>query len=141
MCDGGLWYEPPLQRAQLIKDAGNVFFKEGKYTDAIRCYTEAIDLCPSSETNILSTFYQNRAACHDQLNNLDGTVKDCTKALELNPKYTKALTRRAKAYQSLGKLSDCLEDVTSVCILESFQNQKSLEMADTVLKGLGMLFK
>lgn len=70
-------------------------------------------------------------------NNLEATVKDCTSALELNPKYTKALARRAKALQSLGKLSQCLEDVTAGCILENFQNQKNLEMADTVLKELG----
>lgn len=60
-------FQTPLERAQSIKDKGNVFFKEGKYNDAIRCYSEAIDLCPKSETNILSTFFQNRAACHDQL--------------------------------------------------------------------------
>ena len=31
----------------------------------------------------------------------------------------------------------CLEDVTAVCILESFENQQSLLMADRVLKELG----
>jgi len=127
----------PLQRAKAIKDAGNVFFKESNYTDAIRCYTEAIDLCPTSERNVLATFYQNRAACHDQLNNLADVVKDCSAALKLDPKYTKALTRRAKAYQSLNKLSECLEDITAVCILENFSNQRNLEMADSVLKHLG----
>lgn len=70
-------------------------------------------------------------------NNMTDLVKDCTAALELNPKYTKALSRRAKAFQNLGQLSECLEDITALCILEGFSNPRSLETADTVLKDLG----
>lgn len=66
-------------------------------------------------------------------------MKECTSALELNPKYTKALTRRAKALQSLERLPQCLEDITAICILENFQNTQSLEMADNILKKLGRL--
>jgi len=137
--DNGVKEAPktPLQRAEQIKGAGNDFFKKGEYMDAIRCYSEAIDLCPVMETNTLATYYQNRAACYDHLNKLEEVVKDCAAALKLNPKYTKALSRKAKAHQTLGQLTQCLEDVTAVCILENFMNQKSLEMADTVLKDLG----
>ena len=34
---------------------------------AIKCYTEAIDLCPKSNKSDLSTFYQNRAAAYEQM--------------------------------------------------------------------------
>lgn len=63
--------------------------------------------------------------------------KDCTLALELNPKYIKAYMRRAKACEATGHLKQCLEDITSVCILECFQNSSSLLMADRILKQLG----
>lgn len=36
-------------------------------------------------------------------------VTDCTKALDLNSKYIKALFRRAKAYEQKGDLTSCLE--------------------------------
>ena len=39
----------------------------------------------------------------------DEVVADCCKALENNKKYTKALFRRGKAYESLGNLTKCLE--------------------------------
>ena len=35
------------------------------------------------------------------------------------------------------KLKQCLEDITSVCILEGFQKQEHLLMVDAVLKELG----
>ena len=34
----------------------------------------------------------------------DNTIKECTKALELNPVYVKALVRRGEAHESLSIL-------------------------------------
>lgn len=62
---------------------------------------------------------------------------DCTKALELKPKYIKALLRRARALEHCNDLEAALEDVTTACILASFSNQTALMMADRVLKQLG----
>lgn len=102
-------------------------------------------------------------------------VQDCSQAVELNPRYIKALFRRAKALEKLDNRKECLEgetrspflqqisfykcnlkfdfyccilcwvfffslncpDVTAVCILEAFQNQQSMLLADKVLKQLG----
>lgn len=36
-------------------------------------------------------------------------VQDCTKAVELNPRYVKALFRRAKALEKLDNKKECLE--------------------------------
>ncbi|XP_078088990.1 mitochondrial import receptor subunit TOM70 [Mustelus asterias] len=126
-----------LDRAQSAKNKGNKFFKAGKFEQAIQCYTEAIGLCPLNQKQDLSTFYQNRAAAYEQLQKWDEVAQDCTKAVELNPKYIKALYRRAKAYEKLDNKKECLEDVTAVCILEGFQNQQSMLLADRVLKLLG----
>ncbi|XP_039386753.1 mitochondrial import receptor subunit TOM70 isoform X5 [Mauremys reevesii] len=129
--------QSPLDRAQAAKNKGNKYFKAGKYEQAIQCYTEAISLCPPEKNIDLSTFYQNRAAAHEQLQKWKEVAQDCTKAVELNPKYVKALFRRAKAYEKLDNKKECLEDVTAVCILEGFQNQQSMLLADKVLKLLG----
>ena len=59
---------------------------------------------------------------------------DCDRALSLSPRYAKALHRRAKACETLGELKQALRDITAVCILEGFQNQATLMMADRVLK-------
>ncbi|MEJ1283110.1 translocase of outer mitochondrial membrane 70A [Cricetulus griseus] len=126
-----------LDRAQAAKNKGNKYFKAGKYEQAIQCYTEAISLCPTEKNVDLSTFYQNRAAAFEQLQKWKEVAQDCTKAVELNPKYVKALFRRAKAHEKLDNKKECLEDVTAVCILEGFQNEQSMLLADKVLKLLG----
>jgi len=128
----------PFEQAVKQKEAGNEHFKAGKYDTAIEFYTQAIDICPKEKTTDLSQFYQNRAAAYEHLKKWDAVEGDCTKAIELNPKYIKALHRRARAYENLKQLELCLEDVTAVAILEGFQNNQSLVFADRILKDLGL---
>ncbi len=98
----------------------------------------------------------NRAAAYEQLEQLECVVTDCSKALELNHKYVKALDRRAKILRKqaskisgdkdceddqlvVDKLKMALEDITSACILDGFQRQDQLMMVDAILKELGKL--
>lgn len=128
----------PFDQAVKHKESGNELFKNGKYDGAIEFYNQAIDICPKEKSTDLSQFYQNRAAAYEQLKKWEAVAADCTKALELNSKYIKALHRRARAYDNLKKLELCLEDVTAVAILEGFQNNNSLVFADRILKDLGL---
>jgi len=138
----------PLEKAMAAKNRGNKFFKAGRYENAIKCYSEAIEVCPKDKPLDLATFHQNRAAAADQMDDIVAVIADCDTAINLNNKYVKALDRRAKclrkqamknedfAYQ-VDKLKQCLEDITSVCVLEGFQKQEHLVMVDSVLKELG----
>uniref|UniRef100_A0A2P2I3H9 Import receptor subunit TOM70-like n=1 Tax=Hirondellea gigas TaxID=1518452 RepID=A0A2P2I3H9_9CRUS len=128
----------PLGQAKQHKNDGNVLFRNGKYEEAILCYEKAIVLCPSSAGHDLSTFYQNRAAAHEHLKDWSNVMKDCGAALELNPRYTKALMRRARAAETLKDLDLALEDYTAICIIETFNNQESLNIVDRILKQIGM---
>jgi len=138
----------PLEKATAAKNRGNKYFKAGRYEMAIKCYSEAIEVCPKDKPLDLATFHQNRAAAADQMDDIAAVISDCDTAINLNNKYVKALDRRAKclrkqamknenfAYQ-VEKLKQCLEDITSVCVLEGFQKQEHLVMVDSVLKELG----
>ncbi|CAM9173911.1 unnamed protein product [Lampetra planeri] len=99
----------PLDRAQGAKNKGNKYFKAGKYENAIQCYTDAIALCPTEQKTDLSTFYQNRAAAYEQQMKWAEVVQDCSRAVELNPRYIKALFRRAKALEKQDNKRECLE--------------------------------
>ena len=70
----------PFKKSQIFKTRGNKHFKEGKYADAIKCYQEAIEVCPTTKTIDISTFYQNRAAAFEQL---VSTHRNCTQSLSL----------------------------------------------------------
>lgn len=49
------------------KNQGNEYFQSGKYEDAVKCYSEAIESCPQDDKNELPKFYQNRAAAYENL--------------------------------------------------------------------------
>lgn len=46
-------------------------------------------------------------------------VEDCKEALRLNPKYQKALTRRATACEQSGDLTQALEGMSSNLFLKN----------------------
>lgn len=127
----------PLQQAIEFKTEGNNYFKKGTYDKAIECYSKAIEACPLENPTELSTFFQNRAACYEHLKKHSSVIDDCTKALEFKSNYTKALYRRARAYEATKDWSNCLDDISAVCLLQGFQDQNALLMADRVLKELG----
>lgn len=49
-------------------------------------------------------------------------IKDCTKAVELNPQYLKALLRRAELYEKTEKLEDALKDYQKVLEMDPSQH-------------------
>ncbi|CAG9822976.1 unnamed protein product [Phaedon cochleariae] len=129
--------ETQFQKAQRYKTEGNEMFKRGKYDEAISLYNKAIDTIPEEFKTDLATYYQNRAAAYEQLKKWSSVISDCTKAIELNNRYEKALYRRAKAEEMIKDWVHALDDITSVCLLQNFSNQSALLMADRVLKELG----
>lgn len=48
------------------------------------------------------------------------------------------MLRRARVLEQLGDLEAAFEDVTAACIYENFTNYMSLQLADRLLKQLGM---
>lgn len=129
--------ETPFEMAQRYKSEGNDMFKKGKYDEAISLYNKAIETIPEEFKTDLATYYQNRAAAYEQLKKWSSVISDCTKAVELNNRYEKALFRRAKAEEMIKDWVNALDDITSVCLLQNFGNQNALLMADRVLKELG----
>ena len=57
--------------------------------------------------------------------------------MELDPNYTKALLRRAKAAEQIDNYQMAFEDLTALCILENFSNEKNIMFADKLVKTLG----
>ncbi|KAM3269902.1 tetratricopeptide repeat protein 1 [Capsicum chacoense] len=92
-----------LAQANDAKVEGNTLFKEGLYEEALSKYELALQVAADipSSTEIRSICHANRAACFSKLGKHEETVKECTKALELNPTYIKALVRRAEAHEKL----------------------------------------
>ncbi|XP_031832295.2 tetratricopeptide repeat domain 1 [Nomia melanderi] len=104
--------------AEKLKNRGNALFKSGEYVEAISIYTQGIQTCPLAYSKERSILYANRAAAKSKCLEKESAISDCTKAIELNPTYVKAIVRRAHLYKELEKLDEAMEDFTKLNSLD-----------------------
>lgn len=95
------------------KEKGNTFFKEGKYDDAVECYTRGMAVDPYNP--VLPT---NRATAFFRLKKFAVAESDCNLAIALDNKYLKAFSRRGAARFALKKYESALEDYETVLKLD-----------------------
>ncbi|TEA35714.1 hypothetical protein DBR06_SOUSAS1110067, partial [Sousa chinensis] len=101
------------QKALALKEKGNKHFKQGKYDEAIECYTKGMSADPYNP--VLPT---NRASAYFRLKKFAVAESDCNLAIALNRSYTKAYARRGAARVALQKLEDAKKDYEKVLELE-----------------------
>ncbi|CAN4097894.1 unnamed protein product [Withania somnifera] len=77
------------------------------------------------------------ASCYMQMGRSEfpRAIDECNLALEVAPKYSKALLKRAKCYESLNRLDLALRDVNHVLSIEP-NNLTALEFAEKVKKEI-----
>jgi tetratricopeptide (TPR) repeat protein len=99
-------------RAAAFKARGNALYKQHKWNEAVEQYRDAIAACPREELHHANraVYYSNCAACFLQLHEYERVVKACDFALESDPRFVKALVRRAKAHEKLENQEAALED-------------------------------
>lgn len=139
-----------LQQAEQIKEEGNGYFKGKNFSAAIDSYSRAIDILSDFEkldvnekeksaenegSKALAVNHANRALCRILIQDFAGAVEDCNKALSIQPGYTKALYRRAKAFQGMGEPAKSMEDLTKLIHLEP-KNSQAKDLASEVKDSL-----
>jgi tetratricopeptide (TPR) repeat protein len=111
-----------LANASALKDAANAKFELKQFGDALSLYSKAIAVV-RGQTNglavgssssdgdnsdaaglskVLASCFNNRAACFFMLRDYRKCAEDSEQAVEIDPKYVKAHTRRARALVELG---------------------------------------
>ncbi|KAK9456509.1 hypothetical protein V1511DRAFT_486330 [Dipodascopsis uninucleata] len=127
----GLSEETRKDYAIQYKNAGNAEFKKKDYEKAIELYTQAIFCHPDA------VFYSNRAACYSAQEKWEKVIEDVTAALELEPEYLKALSRRGNAYEKLKDYPNAVLDYTAVCVLGQTPNDPLSGSIDRLLQAMG----
>ncbi|EAT49000.1 AAEL000008-PA, partial [Aedes aegypti] len=92
-----------------MKKEGNANLEKEKYLQAIQQYTLAIRKAQEKDCSVL---YLNRATALMKRNwfgDVYAAVRDCQRALRLDPHYVKAHFRLARALLKLGQLQDASE--------------------------------
>lgn len=112
-----------------------------KYAQAIDLYTQAIELNGQN-----AVYWANRAFAHTKLEEYGSAIQDASKAIEIDPKYSKVRStsmfdtllyilflsflttfwnysvrqgyyRRGAAFLAMGKLKEALKDFQQVCLI------------------------
>ncbi|XP_015697172.2 tetratricopeptide repeat protein 1 [Oryza brachyantha] len=117
--------EKARSQANDAKAEGNKFFGAAEYESALSQYEIALQIAAELESaeDIRSACHSNRAVCFLKLGKYDETIKECTKALELNPSYLKALLRRGEAHEKLEHYDEAIADMKKVIELEPSNEQ------------------
>lgn len=96
-----------------IKNKGNEYMMQGKYKEAVTCYTKAIELEPEN-----SVYFANRAAAHTHLRDYNSAVNDCERAIVLDPNYSKSYSRLGTALFYQENYTRAEEAFSKACELE-----------------------
>ncbi|KAF7071950.1 hypothetical protein CFC21_077161 [Triticum aestivum] len=108
-----------LRRAHELKEEGNRLFQSRDYAGALRQYELALHLAPRGHPD-RAVFHSNRAACLLQLRPVDhkAVAEECSLALQAEPRFPRALLRRARALEALGRYELALADTLALLALD-----------------------
>ncbi|CAN1289979.1 Protein PHOX1 [Linum perenne] len=125
-----------ISLSQELKDEGNKLFQKRDHNGALAKYDKAIKLLPKTHIDV-SHLRSNMAACYMQmgLGQYPRAIHECNLALEVTPKYGKALLKRARCYEALNRLDMALRDVGTVLKMEP-ANVMAFEVWERVKKSL-----
>ncbi|KAL1547493.1 Hsp70-Hsp90 organizing protein 2 [Salvia divinorum] len=96
------YFDPKI--ADEEREKGNQYFKEQKYPEAIKHYSEAIRRNPNDPKA-----YSNRAACYTKLGAMPEGLKDAEKCIELDPTFSKGYTRKGAVQFFMKEYEKALE--------------------------------
>lgn len=101
-----------LKRANELKEEGNNRFQAKDFVGALERYNDALKLIPKVHPE-RAVFHSNRAACLMQMKPIDydAVIVECSMALLVQPHFVRALLRRARAYEAIGKYDLGMQDV------------------------------
>uniref|UniRef100_A0A6I8PAR0 Protein unc-45 homolog B n=1 Tax=Ornithorhynchus anatinus TaxID=9258 RepID=A0A6I8PAR0_ORNAN len=100
----------------LLKEEGNRRFRAGDYEAAARSYSRALELGP--DRPLRAVLYRNRAACHLGRESYDRAAADASQAVDLDASDVKALFRRCRALEQLGRLDQAFKDAQRCATLQ-----------------------
>ncbi|KMT17392.1 hypothetical protein BVRB_2g038470 isoform A [Beta vulgaris subsp. vulgaris] len=97
-----------------LKFKGNACFSSCDYSQATRFYSQALRVAPmdvDNDNKLVATLYVNRASSFHKMNLLVESLRDCSRALSISPRYAKAWYRRGKVNTSLLNYEDAICDL------------------------------
>lgn len=126
--------EPELkEKADKLKNEGNEFMKQEKFSEALEKYKEAIEIDSSN-----AVYYCNRAAAYSKVSDFQNSIEDCKNALKIDPTYGKAWGRLGLALLSNNQYEEAYEAYNKAIQLEPANDgyKQNLKIVEDKLKNM-----
>lgn len=107
-----------------LREEGNEAFKAGRYHEAIRYYTQAIEVDPDSEF-----LYTNRSFAYFNIKEFEKSAADAAKAVEINANFFKGHYRLGLAQMSLNDFGHAMESLRKAWALAPSENKEAIRVA------------
>jgi stress-induced-phosphoprotein 1 len=91
------------EKAAQFKDQGNKYLQAKQYDEAVRAYTEAINLNPFDHV-----YFSNRSAAYLSKGDNDHALIDAERCIKLNASWPKGYSRRGAALHAMRKYNDAI---------------------------------
>uniref|UniRef100_A0A2I2YG95 STI1 domain-containing protein n=1 Tax=Gorilla gorilla gorilla TaxID=9595 RepID=A0A2I2YG95_GORGO len=105
--------EETMDQANDKKVAAIEALNDGELQKAIDLFTDAIKLNPR-----LAILYAKRASVFVKLQKPNAAIRDCDRAIEINPDSAQPYKRRGKAHRLLGHWEEAAHDLALACKLD-----------------------
>lgn len=86
-----------------MKNKGNAALAENKFDDAVKFYTEAINL--DANNHVL---FSNRSAAYAKAGKYELALQDAEKTVQIKPDWSKGYSRKGSVLSYLGRHSDAI---------------------------------
>lgn len=106
-------YLKMVTKLDRMKTEGNDLFKAKNWQAAVDKYTQALEVDPLNRS-MNAKLLQNRATTLTKLMNYTDAIKDCERALELDPGYTKAKKTKANALGQSGNWEEAVRELKAL---------------------------
>ncbi|KAK3190549.1 Palmitoyl-protein thioesterase 1 [Lecanicillium sp. MT-2017a] len=114
-----------MSQAVDLKNQGNKSFAAGDFPQAIKLYSEAIDLDSSQPA-----FFTNRAQAYIKTEAYGYAISDADKAIEIDPKLIKAYYRRGLARTAILRPKEAIDDFKECVRLDPANKDARLKLEE-----------
>ena len=115
--------EELIREAMQLKDQGNTKFKERQFSVAVGLYKDALSHAETVQVDtpelskLKVTILQNMSVCTNNSEDYLETIKNCTKAIEIDSNATKAFYLRSIAHQKVDEIEKAMADIRAAILI------------------------
>ncbi|XP_015705705.1 tetratricopeptide repeat protein 31 isoform X9 [Coturnix japonica] len=112
-----------LEQSMILAGCGNQAAMQGRYTEAVQAFTEAIKLNPREHR-----LFGNRSYCYEKLQQYQEALRDAEMALGLQPNWPKGFFRKGKALWGLQRYAEATDTFKQLLRLEGTNADVSTQL-------------